>query len=445
MRIPRILISAQSSGCGKTSIVCGLLQALSDRGLKVSSFKCGPDYIDPMFHSKVIGTVSGNLDPFFADDATLGSLFAEGADGSDISVIEGAMGFYDGSDLGTTKDSSCDASLKLDAPVVLIVDASGSSLSSLAVLKGFLEFEANVIKGVIFNRMSSRVFQSVRRRAEEMGVEVIGHVPRLPEDLVLESRHLGLVMPSEIDGIREKIRSLAEVLEETLDIDRLIAIADRAPDIEYEPPVLPEFHEHVRIALADDEAFCFTYRENISLLQRFGAEVIPFSPLNDAELPDADAVLFPGGYPELFAERLSTNRGMIESVRRRIGEGMLCIAECGGFMYLHESMEGADGSMHPMCGMIKGESRNAGRLVRFGYVSLSPKGFDGIVKGHEFHHWDSTDNGDDWVAVNKFGESYGCIHDHDGMIAGFPHLYYHSNPEFAVYLIRRIADSRRVR
>ena len=436
MNLPRIMISAQSSGAGKTTVTCGLLQALANRGLKLASFKCGPDYIDPMFHSKVIGAKSRNLDPFFVDGDMIRYLFARNAEGTDISVIEGAMGFYDGSDFTKPDNSSCDVSLRTKTPVILIVNGSGSSLSAIAVLKGFLDFSENLIKGVIFNRMSQKVFESLAPVVRDLGIIPIGYIPKM-KDVVLESRHLGLVMPGEIDDIRERLNKVADMLEGTLDIDAIIELSKTAPEIDAEGPVISKF-DKVRIGLADDDAFCFTYEDNIEVLQRMGAEIVRFSPLKDKSIPDVDALILSGGYPELHAKGLSENRSMRESVRKAIADGMPCIAECGGFMYLHDRMEGDDGVMYDMCGAIKGETRNMHKLTRFGYIRLTPKdGSLGIVRGHEFHHWDSDNCGTDWTAVNKRNTEYQCIHDDGRIIAGYPHLYYYSNPKIAEEIIRR--------
>ena len=436
MNYPRVMISAQSSGSGKTTVTCGILQALANRGFKLSSFKCGPDYIDPMFHSKVIGAKFRNLDPFFVDGDLIRYLFARNAKDSDISIIEGAMGFYDGSKFDSPSDSSCDVSLRTKTPVVLIVDGQGSSLSAVAVLKGFLEFSDNLIKGVIFNRMSQKVFEGVKPVVEKMGVKPIGYIPKM-KGVILESRHLGLVMPGEIEDIREKLNEVAAMLEETLDIDAIIEIAKNAPELDYTEPKIDTF-DKVRIGLADDDAFCFTYEDNIELLQRMGAEIIRFSPLKDFKIPDVDALILSGGYPELHAKGLSANRTMRDSIRDAIAGGMPCIAECGGFMYLHDRMEGSDGEMYDMCGVIQGETRNMNKLNRFGYIRLTPKDESlGIVKGHEFHHWDSDNCGTDWTAENKRAVRYQCIHDDGKIIAGYPHLYYYSNPKIAAEIIRR--------
>ncbi len=436
MNLPRVMISAQSSGSGKTTVTCGILQALANRGLRLSSFKCGPDYIDPMFHNKVIGAKSRNLDPFFVDGDMIRYLFARNAKDSDISIIEGAMGFYDGSSFDSADNSSCDVSLRTKTPVILIVDGQGSSLSAVAVMKGLLEFSDNLIKGVIFNRMSEKVFSGIRPIVEKMGVKPIGYIPKM-KGVFLESRHLGLVMPGEIEDIREKLNKVAEMFEETIDIDAIIEIAKQAPELDYTEPKIESF-DKVRIGLAEDDAFCFTYEDNIELLQRMGAEIVRFSPLKDKKIPDVDALILSGGYPELHVKGLSGNESMRSSVRDAVTNGMPCIAECGGFMYLHDRMEGSDGVMYDMCGVIKGETRNMGKLNRFGYIRLTPKDESlGVIKGHEFHHWDSDNCGTDWTAENKRGVRYQCIHDDGRMIAGYPHLYYYSNPKVAADIIRR--------
>ena len=439
MNVPRLMIAAQSSGSGKTTVTCGILQALVNRGMKVSSFKCGPDYIDPMFHRKVIGADSANIDTYFCDDNLLKYLFSKNSEGSDIAVIEGVMGFYDGSCLDSSKDSSCDISLKLNAPAILIVDSFGSSYSNIAVLKGFLELEKNSIKGVIFNRMSGKVFESVKHHVEEMGIIPVGYIPNM-KDIRLESRHLGLVMPDEISGIKEMLNELAERFEKTLDIDALIRLAGTAAEIKFDAPKMPENRYNVRIAVADDEAFCFMYHDNLALLESMGAEIVKFSPIHDKTVPKADALILYGGYPENYAEVLSENHSMIDSIGKNLSDGMPCLAECGGFMYLHERMEGADGRMYGMCGIIKGETKRTQGLVRFGYVELHSPHVKGAIKAHEFHHWDSDSNGDDWTATDVDGNSYKCIHDDGQITAGFPHLYYYSNPAFAESFLKKASE-----
>lgn len=442
------MIAAPASGSGKTLVTCGILQALVNRGLKVASFKCGPDYIDPMFHSRVIGTRSKNLDAYFVDEPTIRYLFSRTAETCDISVVEGVMGFYDGISILSTEASSHDVSRKLDIPVVLLLNCRGASMSVLPVLEGFLRFRPNNIKGVIFNNMSQRVYETLRPEAERLGVKAIGYVPRV-SDLVLESRHLGLVLPSEIDELKDKLNRLAEVLEETLDIDALMELAGSAPDIEYTAPEVRSIPEKVRIGFAEDETFCFTYEDNIELLERCGAEIVRFSPMSDPELPDVDGIILSGGYPELHAEVLEGNESMREDIKRKVLAGMPCIAECGGFMYLHREMEDSDGVMRRMCGVIDSDVRNTGKLTRFGYATFSsrPDGTVGdlVVKGHEFHYWDSASCGEDWTARKTSGKEYACIHDTGTMVAGFPHLYYYSNPEMPARFLERCLEYRKRR
>ena len=449
MTLPRFLIAAPASGSGKTLITCGILQALVNRGLKVASFKCGPDYIDPMFHSRVIGTRSKNLDAYFVGADTLRYLFARTASENDISVIEGVMGFYDGISALSMDASSHDVSRKLEAPVILLLNSKGASISNLATLKGFLGFTKNNIKGVIFNQMSQKVFDTIKPEVEKLGIKAIGYVPKVSH-LVLESRHLGLVLPNEIDELKEKLNQLAEVLEGSLDIDLLLDIASSASDLEYKVPEVKKLDSPVRIGLAQDDVFCFTYEDNVELMRRMGAEIVEFSPLNDERVPDVDAIVLSGGYPELHAEKLCSNKPMLDDIRRKVSEGMPCLAECGGFMYLHERLEDADGKMHDSCGVIKGEVRNSGKLSRFGYITLTSEDEDSIlkdgpVKGHEFHYWDSDNCGDSWKAVKTNGKEYRCTHEEGSLVAGYPHMYFYSDPTVLYNFLAKVLKYRNSR
>ena len=361
MRLPRIMLAAPASGSGKTLVTCGILQALVNRGLRVASFKCGPDYIDPMFHSRVIGARSGNLDTFFTDGETTRYLFGRAASEADISVIEGVMGYFDGLGGISEQASSSDVARTLDAPVVLVVNCRGMSLSALALIQGFVEYrKPGQIRGVILNQLPASLYPDLKARIEEgLPVRVLGYVPKA-EDLVLESRHLGLVLPGEIERLREKLQKLAALLEETLDLEGLISMAREAPQLLYREPELPRAqaqlpghgkilrHGTIRIGVAQDEAFCFTYRDNLQLLQDLGAELVPFSPLADAGLPEnLQGLILSGGYPELHAARLAENASMREAVREAVQGGLPCIAECGGFLYLHRTLEGEDGKDYP--------------------------------------------------------------------------------------------------
>lgn len=441
MKIPRILLAAGSSGSGKTLITCGLLEALVERGLKTASFKCGPDYIDPMFHSRVIGTKSRNLDTFFTGSEVTKYLLTRNARDCEIAVMEGVMGFYDGVAGTTTTASAYDLAKVTDTPVILIVNSRGMSVSLAAYVKGFLEYKKDShIKGVIFNQMSPMLYPRMKKLLEEeLGVAVLGYVPKV-EDCVIESRHLGLVLPDEIPELKDRLHKLAGVLEETLDIDRILELAGEAPDLlDAKPESVTDFRlsEPVRIGVAEDEAFCFFYADNFRLLGEMGAEIAPFSPMEDKQLPDdLDGLLLYGGYPELNGKKLEQNTTMKDMIREKLKAGMPCMAECGGFMYLHEEMEGMDGNFYQMAGVIPGKAYRTPKLSRFGYVTLTQKkpalGMEdfGEIPAHEFHYFDSENCGGDFHAAKPESKrGWDCIHGTDTMLAGFPHLYYYGNPE----------------
>lgn len=453
MRIPRIMLAAPSSGSGKTLITCGILQALVNRGFRVASFKCGPDYIDPMFHSRVIGVKSGNLDTFFTDRETTRYLFGKHATEAEISVAEGVMGYYDGLGGISEEASSADVAAALEMPVVLVVNCRGMSMSVVPLIKGFLEYHSpSRIQGVILNQMPKALYPEMRDQIEHwLPVKVLGYVPKV-EDLVLESRHLGLVMPGEIESLKEKLNRLAEVIEESIDLDALLALSWGASDFTYERPKhwrLPE-GKTVRIAVAEDEAFCFTYRDNLELLEDMGAELVSFSPLEDPSLPEQiDGLILSGGYPELHAKRLGENRSMRRAIYEAVKAGLPCIAECGGFLYLQQSLEGSDGQEYAMAGVIEARAYRTDRLGRFGYIEMEAKQDQLILKkgekarGHEFHYWESEDCGDAIHAKKPLRKrSWDCVHGTETLYAGFPHLFFYSNPDVARNFIEKCEEYR---
>ena len=457
MKISRILLGAGASGSGKTLITCGLLQALVDRGLKVSSFKCGPDYIDPMFHSRVIGTKSRNLDTFFTGKKRTRYLLGMNAKDADIAVMEGVMGYYDGVAGITSRASAWDLSDTTETPSILIVNSRGMSVSLAAYVKGFLEYKKNShIKAVIFNQMSAMLYPRMKKLVEEeTGILVLGYVPKV-EDCVIESRHLGLVLPEEIPELQSRLKKLAGILEETLDIDGILKLAGEAPELEIPSDLTEEdknfdFHteEPVRIGVAGDEAFCFFYEDNFTLLRKMGAELVSFSPVKDQLLPeDLDGILLYGGYPELKGEALENNVSMKDSVKKAILGGMPCMAECGGFMYLHEEMEDMDGISRKMAGVIPGKCYRTPRLSRFGYITLKEKDSDafGEIPAHEFHYFDSTNCGNSFRASKPLStRGWDCIHRNKRVMAGFPHLYYYGNPAVAAEFLKNCLEYKRER
>ena len=334
---PRVAVVGTGSGCGKTTVVCALLQAFCNRGLKAASFKCGPDYIDPMFHQKVIGTPSRNLDLFFCGEDTVRYLFCRAAADAEISVIEGVMGMYDGIGPDTQEASSNHLAMVTKTPEILVVNTRGMSLSAAALLSGYAQFAPNQLAGVIFNGSSAGMYPSYAKMAQSLGLQPLGYFPVVPQASV-ESRHLGLVTAGEIENLKEKMMLLAETAEKTLDLDGILQLAQSTVTLEYKKPSLPPLQQvSVRIGVALDEAFCFYYADNLKLLEEMGAKLVPFSPLHDKSLPpDLDGLYLGGGYPELYARSLAENETMRQSVRQAVTNEMPTIAECGGFLYLQQ-------------------------------------------------------------------------------------------------------------
>lgn len=446
MKIPRMMLTAAASGSGKTVIACGLMQAFQKGGCRVAGGKCGPDYIDPMFHREVLGVESQNLDLFLTDKEKMLSLFTDHAKDADLTIVEGVMGYYDGLSLGSDQASSYEMAQVLHMPVILVIPAKGMALSILAVLKGMIEFRKNSnIKGLILNRISPGLYPRMKEMIEaelhEMGHEipVVGYVPDDPA-FVLSSRHLGLVLPEEIQEIKEQMIRAGEILSGTVDLSKIREIMEAASP--FKPQLVSKSFQQekrIRIGMARDAAFGFYYKDNLKLLEELGCELIPFSPLYDTGLPEGiQGLLLPGGYPENHASKLSENKAMRQAIRQAVESGIPCLAECGGFLYLHEQLEGTDGRQYEMAGVIPGRAVRKDRLVRFGYVRVRSQR-DGVylksgeeIRGHEFHYWDSTDSGADCIALKPDGRrSWPCIHMKGNLMAGYPHLYFASQPLLA--------------
>lgn len=436
----RILFAAPKSGSGKTLVTCGVIELLKRKKLSVASFKCGPDYIDPMFHRRVLGIPSGNLDTFFTGEETTRYLLSEQAGKADITVLEGVMGYYDGL-LGQSEQASTYEIAKVtQTPVVLVLDAKGASVSLAAVAKGIIEYRKDSgIRGILLNRVSAGYYERLKELLErECSVKVLGYIPELTQ-LAVPQRHLGLVSPDELRAFEEWIGLLADTLEKTVDINALCGIAKQAAYCTGKKPELPCLNRNVRIAVARDEAFSFYYTENLELLGRMGAELVPFSPLHDTALPqDIDGLLLGGGYPENFAKELEEAEAMRASVREACRTGIPCLAECGGFLYLQQELEGTDGSLRRMAGVLDGQGFRTKHLTRFGYIEAECRtpGLLGdagqSIRGHEFHYWDCTQNGTGFTAIRPARTaSYPCMVHTGTIAAGFPHFYYYSNPDMA--------------
>ena len=431
----QFLLAAPRSGSGKTTMTCALLMALKRRGCAPCAFKSGPDYIDPMFHRAVLGVESHSLDLFFSAPETVRTLYARGAAGHGAAVCEGAMGFYDG--LGGVSDraSAWHLADTLALPVLLVAEPKGQSLTLAAELNGLVDFRTpSHIAGILLNNCTARMHALLAPMLEkETGLPVLGFLPKLPE-AVIGSRHLGLYTAAEVENLQQKLALLADAAEEHIDWPRLLALCEK------EPPALPVQPEtppaRVRIAVAQDEAFCFTYAETLEAFRDAGAEVVFFSPLRDTALPENIGGLYlPGGYPELHAKELSENTSLLREIKQKIESGLPTAAECGGFLYLGQSLTDAEGQSWPMAGVLPGEAKDAGRLVRFGYAALSADSDSMLFRAgesfpiHEFHHWDSTANGVALAAKKPVGGAeWRCGFVNEHFYAGFPHLYWAGTP-----------------
>ena len=438
----KFMITAPSSNTGKTAVTCGLLSLLERKGLGPCAFKCGPDYIDPMFHRSVMGIQSNNLDVFLAGEDGVKNVFNTYSKGHDAAVCEGVMGYYDGRSAASTEASAWHVASLLEIPAILVVRPKGSALTLAAIIKGMCGFrDPSRICGVIFNDCSEMFYKTYGPAIEkESGVPVLGYLPHM-EEAGFESRHLGLMTAEEIDDLSERIVRIGYKLDETLDLDRLIQVtgwqdgasggADSASsDASANTDDAPA-GEQVTIAVARDAAFNFIYDESLSALENAGAKIEFFSPLKDEHIPaDANGIYLPGGYPELYGKELSENRSMLESIRNAVAGGMPTVAECGGFLYLSKKLEDADGNSWDMVGALPGEAANTGKLVRFGYGYISAENDSLLFKEgdsipiHEFHYWDTTDAGSDLhLTKASNGKEWDFGFASDTLYAGFPHLY----------------------
>lgn len=380
--VPRIIIAGTHSGCGKTTIASGIMAALTRRGLKVQPFKVGPDFIDPSHHTRICERISRNLDPFMMGEKGCIRTFIRATEGADIAVIEGVMGMFDGVD-GTDISSTAHVARILKAPVVLVVDAKGMSRSVHALIDGYLRYDPTIsFKGVILNRMGS-----IRHRSmiePSLNIPSFGFIPRR-DDLAVESRHLGLRMAHESAGMGE----FGKIIEETCNLDALLDAARLAPLL----TVVTNSDGYKRqikskIGIAFDSAFCFYYQDNLDCLKRAGAELVFFSPI-DGPLPDVDAVYLGGGYPELHLPALESSPCR-QDLKNAADSGMPVYAECGGLMYITETIR--SDTSYRMCGILPACSEMTPRIQALGYVKGEGTGVHAFipsgqtVTGHEFHY-----------------------------------------------------------
>ena len=457
MRHRGIVIGGTHSGCGKTTITMGIIRALIKRGLNVQPWKAGPDYIDPGFHSKAAGKICRNLDTMILSDSVVQEIYSRQV--CDISLIEGVMGLFDGAGGLDERGSAAHLSKLLKMPVVVVIDARAMARSGGAVALGYAEFDKDVnVAGFILNRVGSdRHYRMLKESIEERtGLPVLGRLPR-SEKLVLPERHLGLVPTWEKADFEEDLESLADLVREMIDIDLLLSIADKTEELSNVKPVVfsnPFKRENrIRIAIARDAAFHFYYEENLDLLRHFGAELVPFSPMNDRTLPkEISAIYIGGGYPELHREKLSENISLINEIRRRCEGGMPLYGECGGFMYLTEGIINDDGILFKMLSLLPGRTSMGKKLRALGYCE-SVFNSDNIlgnrgcrVNGHVFH-WAGLEGIPEEekkaLTVTKGDEILEEGFINRNVLGSWVHLHFASNPTIASSFVEMAEKYRR--
>ena len=430
----RLMLAGTHSGCGKTTAALALMARMADAGMTVAPFKSGPDYIDPGFHALAAGRVSHNLDLFLMGADGVDQVLQAGMCGAQIGVIEGAMSFYDG--IGAEGRCSSHAlAVQTDTPVILVVDASGSASGAAAVALGFRDYSPDSrIAGVLVNRASSQSHYELIREAIERrtGLKCVGYLRREP-GIGLRSRHLGLVPADEVRDVRDRILRMAEAL--VPDLDALEEIASAAGTIRAPSLQVPREYEGFAMGVARDEAFGFYYEANLEMLRRMGMRLIEFSPLHDARLPDGlNGLWLGGGFPEVFAERLSGNASMLESLREAVSGGLPAYAECGGMMVLSRAID-----RKPMAGVLPFECAMTGRLQHFGYVTVRDRRSGMTFPAHEFHHSvaigaEGMQRAFDIRRASGRGEPWQGGIRQGSLLAGYPHVHFWGRPELVKLL-----------
>lgn len=442
----RLIVAGTGSGAGKTTVTLGIMAALKAKGYAVQGFKCGPDYIDPTYHTAVTGRPSRNLDGWMLGADAVRELFVRGSAGADISVIEGAMGMYDGKHPLSDEGSSAHISQLIDAPILLVVNVESMARSAAAIVKGFQSLSPGVrLAGVIANKVGSEGHYRIVQEAieHECGIPVVGYLKR-ENRIEVPERHLGLVPSVERGELDPLFAELGRLATAYFDLDRLLEIADCEP-IGCEPKLFArqERPRGIRIAVAKDPAFHFYYPENLELLEARGAELVYFSPLAGDPVPEnADGLYIGGGFPEEFAERLAALDGVKASVRGRIESGMPTLAECGGFMYLTEAIRDTQGRVYPMVGIVKGTVAMQTKLAALGYREVEGTernfllGNGETARGHEFHYSVFQPEGGNEPLPHAYTTKGRQGTKPDGyangsLVAGYTHIHFASNPGIA--------------
>ena len=433
-----IVVAGTHSGVGKTSITLGLIGALRRRGLNVQPFKVGPDFIDPLHHSHASGRPPRNLDGWMLDPETNLQRFARATADADVAVIEGVMGLFDGSEGKSDRGSTAEMAKLLDLPVLLVVDASAMARSAAALIHGYSSFDPDLrIAGVILNNVGGDAHTEMIRDAVAGRIPIIGSLTR-QDNLVVPERHLGLHLPHE--ARTDYVDQLADLIEQHVDLDALLANSrtERLPA----PAKTKPRSRRVRIAIARDEAFCFYYTDNLELLEQAGAELVPFSPIRDPLPDNIGGIYLGGGYPELHAQHLADNDATREAIRQFAATGEPIYAECGGLMYLAQTLE-LDGDSHPMCGVLPFSTKMPAGLT-ISYVEITTTG--GILgsgqtaRGHLFHHSaiSGQPNGArSYRLTTNHGEKIEEGYAVRNVLASYAHLHFASNPALAAAFVQR--------
>jgi cobyrinic acid a,c-diamide synthase len=444
-----LVIAGTQSGVGKTTVTLGLLSALRRRGLAVQPFKVGPDFIDPGHHGRAAGRCSRSLDGWMLSREANLSLFRRHATQAQVAVVEGVMGLFDGYDGASEAGSTAQMAKWLGLPTLLVVDARAMARSAAALVHGFATFDPDLaLAGVVFNRVGGPVhWQYLQEAMRQLpGVKCLGGLPREPE-LSIPERHLGLVTSEDHPLGEEYLERLAAWLEGHLDLDRLLASLPLLPRPPAAPPAASPHPPLVRLGVARDSAFCFYYPENLEWLAHFGAELVPFSPLTDRELPaDLHGLYLGGGYPELFAGQLAANEGIKRQLAEAASAGLPIYAECGGLMYLSQEIRDLEGQSHPMAGLLPFRVRMLSRLKALGYreVTLKTAGLLGPAgtraRGHEFHYSEIEAESEDLPRLYLIADRQGTVPPPEGyclgnVLASYVHLHFGSNPEVARHLV----------
>lgn len=434
-----LIIAGISSGVGKTTITCGIMRELKNRGYNVMPFKIGADYIDTTYHKLATGNTSSNLDEFMLEKNKIKQIFSQNMIGKDIAIIEGVMGLFDGYQDRYDYCSTASMSKILSSPIILIIDAGKMATSVSAIVKGFLEFDKNLqIKGIILNNVSTENHYNILKSAIQRvsDVKILGRIPKL-KDISISSRHLGLTLADEDEQNEVKIERISQIIRENIDIESLVEISNSFKIYCEDEKIEKKYN--LKLAIAMDKAFNFYYADGLLEFEKRGVEIVKFNTFTDDKLPDCDGVYIGGGYPELYAKELSQNKPLREDIRQKSLKNMPIYAECGGLMYLGENIE-LNGNLYEMCNIFKGTSKMVARLQRFGYC-IAKSNFDTIItkkgdeiKGHEFHHSIFETDIKNAFDMKKqlYDKSYklwqgGYIS--NNTLASYLHIHFSSNPK----------------